>query len=261
MINPCDWCVANKIIDGKQCTVLWNVDDLKISHVRDEVNTNIINKINDEFGKESPLTITRGKIHDYLGMALDYSEKGKVKIKMLDYIDKIIADLPANMDGEAPSPTANHLFTVNDDQTKVGEKKAQFFHAYVAKTLFLCKQAISDLQTAVALFSKRVKSCDDDDYKKLIGMLQFLRATRNEFLTLSATSLHNMRWWVDASYAVHPDTSIHMGGAMPLGRGVINGTSKQQKLNMKSSTEAELVGVDDVMPHVLCTLYFLEAKG
>jgi hypothetical protein len=26
-INPYDWCVANKIIDGRQCTVLWHVDD------------------------------------------------------------------------------------------------------------------------------------------------------------------------------------------------------------------------------------------
>jgi hypothetical protein len=42
---------------------------------------------------------------------------------------------------------------------------------------------------------------------------------------------------------------------------VIYGISKQQKLNAKSSTEAELVGVDDVMPQVLWTLYFLEAQG
>lgn len=32
-INPYDWCVANKMIDGKQCTVVWHVNDLKISHV------------------------------------------------------------------------------------------------------------------------------------------------------------------------------------------------------------------------------------
>jgi hypothetical protein len=127
-INPYDWCVANKIIDGKQCTVLWHVNDLNISHVNDEVNTDIIKKFNDEFGKESPITITRGKVHDYLGMTLDYSEKGKVKIKMLDYVDKMLADLQAEMDGESPSPVANHLLTVNGDQTKVNEKKAHFFH-------------------------------------------------------------------------------------------------------------------------------------
>ena len=32
-LNPYDSCVANKMINGKQCTILWHVDDLKISHV------------------------------------------------------------------------------------------------------------------------------------------------------------------------------------------------------------------------------------
>jgi hypothetical protein len=92
-------------------------------------------------------------------------------------------------------------------------------------------------------------------------MLQYLRATKNDFLTLSTNSLHNVGWWVDASYAVHPDLKSHMGGAMSLGRGVIYGTSKRQKLNTKSSTESELVGADDVMPQMLWTLYFLKAQG
>jgi hypothetical protein len=102
-------------------------------------------------------------------MTLHYSEKVKVKIKMLDYVDKMHADLLAEMD--ALLPAANHLLTVNDDQIKVDEKKAQLFHTYVAKTLFLCKRERPDLQTAVAFSSTRVKSCDDDDYKKLIRML------------------------------------------------------------------------------------------
>jgi hypothetical protein len=84
VINPYDWCVANKIIDGKQCTILWHVDDMKISHVDVKTTTNIIALINGEFGKEASLLITRGKVHDYLGMTLDYSKKGKVKIKMMD---------------------------------------------------------------------------------------------------------------------------------------------------------------------------------
>jgi hypothetical protein len=92
-------------------------------------------------------------------------------------------------------------------------------------------------------------------------MLQFIRGTKDDYLTLSANSLHNVRWWVDASYAVHPDMKSHTGGAMSLGLGIIYGTSKRQKLNTKSSTESELVGTDDVMPQVLWTMYFLEAQG
>jgi hypothetical protein len=260
-INPYDWCVANKMIDGKQCTILWHVDDLKISHVDAEVVTGIIEQIDEEFGKEAPLTITRGKIHEYLGMTLDYTEPGKVKIKMLDYVEKMLADLPEKFDGEAPTPAANHLFDVDDDSPSVDEKRAQFYHTYVAKTLFLCKRARPDLQTAIAFLSTRIQSCNEDDYKKLKRMLQFLRATKDDYLTLSAESLHNVRWWVDASYAVHPDMKSHTGGALSLGRGVIYGTSKRQKLNTKSSTESEIVGVDDVLPQMLWTLYFLEAQG
>jgi hypothetical protein len=180
---------------------------------------------------------------------------------MLDYVDNMITDLPAEMDGEDLSPAAYHLLIVNDDQIKLDEKKAQFFHTYVVKTLFLCKRARPDLQTAVTFLSTRIKSCNEDDYKKLIRMLQFLRATRDEFLTLSAASLHNVRWWVDASYAFHPDMISHTEGDMSLGRSIIYVTSKRKKLNTKSSTEAELVGVDDVIPQVLWTLYFLEAQG
>jgi hypothetical protein len=32
-LNPYDFCVVNKTIDGGQCTIVWHVDDLKISHV------------------------------------------------------------------------------------------------------------------------------------------------------------------------------------------------------------------------------------
>jgi hypothetical protein len=186
-INPYDWCVANKIIDGKQCTILWHVDDLKKSHVDAKVNTSVIKLIDDEFGKEAPITITRGSVHDYLGMTLDYSDPGKVKIKMIHYIEEMLADLPKDMDGEAPTPAGNHLFAVNDNQTKVNEDRAQFFHTYVANTLFLCKQARPDLQTAVAFLCTRVQLCDEDDYKKLIKMLQYIWATKDDFLTLSAT--------------------------------------------------------------------------
>lgn len=32
IITPSYWCIANKIINGYQCTILWHVDDLKILH-------------------------------------------------------------------------------------------------------------------------------------------------------------------------------------------------------------------------------------
>jgi hypothetical protein len=85
--------VANKTINGKQCTVVWHVDDLKISP---KVVTTILNLLDAKYGQEivagkrAPLTITRGKLHDYLGILLNYSERGYVKLDMTAYLKKVL---------------------------------------------------------------------------------------------------------------------------------------------------------------------------
>ena len=139
-INPYDWCVANKTINGQQCTIIWHVDDLKISHAEPDVVTSVIKLLESEFAKEAPLTVTRGRVHDYLGMTLDFSIDGKAQIKMIDYIENMLKELPPEMDGEAATPAPNHLFEVNTETAKLLDKqKADFFHHNVAKLLFLCK--------------------------------------------------------------------------------------------------------------------------
>ena len=60
--NPYDWCVSNKMVQSIQFTVLWHVDDLKISHLSQEVLEEKSGLINNEFDQEDPLTINRGGI-------------------------------------------------------------------------------------------------------------------------------------------------------------------------------------------------------
>ena len=55
-----------------------------------------------------------------------------------------------------------------------------------------------------------------------------------------------MPWWVDAS--LHNDMKGHTGGTMSMGHGSIYSSSTKQKLVSRSSTEAELIGVYDIMP-------------
>ena len=53
-LNEYDKCGANKIINRKQCVIIWHVDDLKISHVEPKVVNNIIKKLEDKFGQKKP---------------------------------------------------------------------------------------------------------------------------------------------------------------------------------------------------------------
>ncbi len=68
-------------------------------------------------------------------------------------------------------------------------------------------------------------------------------------------------WYVNASFAVHPNMHSHTGGVFTMGRGFPINNSTKQKLNTQSSTESELVAVDNMMPIVLWTRYFLMAQG
>jgi hypothetical protein len=53
----------------------------------------------------------------------------------------------------------------------------------------------------------------------------------------------------------------YTGGVMTMGKGVVYATSKRQKLNTRSSTQAELVVIHNVLPQVIWTRYFLQSQG
>src|SRR5210317_442834 len=84
IFNEYDPCIANKIVDGKQQTIRFHVDDLLSSHVNPKVNDDFAEWLNKRYGGIKPCTIVRGKKHRYLGMLLDFSYPGKVKIRMAE---------------------------------------------------------------------------------------------------------------------------------------------------------------------------------
>jgi len=192
-------------------------------------------------------------------MQIDYRKKGVVTFSMKEYIEKMLKETPYDMEGNARTPTAIHLLNTNDGADKLSEDKAQLFHHIVAKLLYLCRRTRQDIQTAIVFLCTRVKNPDEDDYKKLTRVIQYLRATRD--ITLSTEPSNSPRWWVYSSYAIHLDMKSHTGVFMTIGKGGAYTASCKQKINTKSSTEAELIAIDDAMAHVLWTRHFLAAQG
>ena len=204
-----------------------------------------------------------GKVHDYLGMEIDFSAIGKVQVKMAKYVDEMIESFPSPKDlrRDAVSPASEHLYLINDATAKIDSERADIFHTIVAKGLFLTKRARPDIMTAIAFLSTRVREPDEDDWKKLIRLLRYLKGTRDLHLTLQADDSSLVKWFGDASFAVHANMKSHTGGMLTLGSGGIVNVSRKQKLVTKSSMEAELVAGDDLSNAIIWTNYFLEAQG
>jgi hypothetical protein len=135
------------------------------------------------------------------------------------------------------------------------------FHHSVAQLIFASARARKDIQTTIAFLTTRVRNPNEDEWGKLRRLMRYIKGTIHLPLILRADNLNVIKWWVDASFTTHDDCRGHTGGAMSLGKGSITGASKKQKINTQSSTESELVGADDMLPHIMWTRYFIEAQG
>ena len=141
-VNPYDPCIANRIVNGKQHTIAWHVDDIKSSHVDPKVNDEFIAWVEKKYGdpKIGKVKAVRGKKHDYLAINLDYSTPGEVKLDMVNYVTDMVEEFPMEYSKtKIATPANDKLFNVNPNSKKLDDERAEQFHTTVAKGLFVCK--------------------------------------------------------------------------------------------------------------------------
>jgi hypothetical protein len=115
-----------------QHTIRFHVDDLMSSHVNKKVNGILMKWLNKKYGKFGAVKAT---------VTFDYSEKGKVKIDMIDYMASMIDDAPGDLKPteKSETPAADDLFAAGDSPP-LDPARAEEFHTIVAKGLFACKR-------------------------------------------------------------------------------------------------------------------------
>eukprot|EP00804_Cyclotella_cryptica_P005114 CCRYP_011528-RA/>CCRYP_011528-RA protein AED:0.11 eAED:0.14 QI:0/-1/0/1/-1/0/1/0/390 len=229
VMNPYDMCVANKETkSGHQLTVLWHVDDLKIS-CRDKYEvTKLICCLRRIYGEK--MTVHQGGKGKYLGMHLDFTEEGIFQVDMLKYVEDVISEFPEPIEKTSPTPHSDSLFSVDEEDALklLCEDKAMQFHRTTAQLLFLCTRARKDIQTAVSFLTTQVKHPSEQDWIKLRRVFQYLHGTMSIKLQIQVNDLRVMHWYVDAAHMVHWDCKGQTGAAMMMGRGAVLGYSWKQ---------------------------------
>ena len=209
------------------------------------------------------MQVKQGKAHKYIGMTLDYSTVGQVKITILDYTNEILNAFykvdPLGGGTKSSAATAIH-FKVNKDCKKLNTKRAVEFHHLAIKILFATKWDRLYTFTKISFLTPRVRETDSDDWAKLVHIMTYIRGTRNLPLILSANGSGILKWCINGSFAVHPNMRGHTGGGLLRGRGFPIFSSTKKNLNTQSSTETEIVSVDHCVPAILWTRYWLEAQ-
>jgi hypothetical protein len=215
--NPYDPCMGNKMIDGKQMTICIHVDDCKVSHVDSKAVDEMIEWLRDNYeviwdDGTGKIKVSRGKVHNSLGMILDYSVDGQCMVTMIPYIQDILVIYKEAVPGALRKKnSAAHVdpFIVDESCVKLDHAKAKTFHNSVAKTLFATKRARPDTCTAIAYLTTRVLDPDVEDWRKMTHMMEYFHETQDIPLILSAKNMGAVKWLVDGSFAAHPNMRGH----------------------------------------------------
>ena len=183
------------------------------------------------------------------------------EISMKDQIEEAIETFGEEVSGTVTSPCARHLLETRDDAEQLDEERKEIFHTVTAKLLYIEKRARPDIETAISFLTTRVDRSDEDDWKKLKRVVQYLKQTIDDVRIIGCNDLRSLYTWVDAAYGVWMNMRSHTGGCMSMGLGMVHCKSSKQKLNTKSSTESEIVGLSDYMPYNIWFANFMKEQG
>ncbi len=186
-MNLYDSCVANKTINGTQITICLHLDDLKVSQIDPRENIKFEYWLSETY--RDAVVAHRGKVHDYLGMILNFSVKGKVIVNMIKYIKNIITNFPVEIVAVRTNPATDHHFTVRNESLSkpLLEEKARAFHHALAQLFFLSARAQHDIRPATAFLTMHVSCPDEDGWGKVKRLLGYLNGTQN---------MPSSCWWI-----------------------------------------------------------------
>jgi hypothetical protein len=192
--KPLDPCVFNKMVGGRQITVVVYVDDLFITSLSDIAMDVLVNLLRAKF---KDITVNEGLVHSYLGITWDLSTPFAVKVRMDGYTDDLLEF--SGVTGAVKTPATDQLFMTRET-TLLDAAGRDRLHSLAAKLLYLAKRTRPDILLPVSFLTTRVQKPDVDDLAKLNRVLKHLNGTKELGIVLTVHDPVHIQAFIDASY-------------------------------------------------------------
>ena len=253
--NDYDPCVLNKIVNGKQITVVIYVDDLLIT-CKDEKTLNDFVKDLESVFKE--VKLSNKDVLQYLGYEVK-NNADKIEISMSKYLDDVITERGTT--GHSNTPARLNLMDEDKNAELLGEKDRKKFHRNVAQLLYVAKRFRFDILLTISHLASKVQAPTEQDDKDLDRVYKYLNKTKDVKMVFNKGKAFSAFGMIDAAYGVHTN-GVSRTGIMIFLFGVCVGAwTAKQKIVTKSSTEAELVALTDGSGHVIWLRNWLIGQG
>jgi histone deacetylase 1/2 len=255
-VHSMDECVYTKGEGAEMLILLLYVDDIKIFG-----NEKNIGEFIKEFSKVYEVSIGDREVHTYLGMKFDYSVKGEVVITVPRILDEALEEMKTHMNEKQIEkyPCDENLFEIKEDSDQLDDERKALFHSVVYKLLYVAIRVEIRILLAVNFLTSRVQNPTEEDWMKLLQVMQYIKCTTRSGIKFKPDGeSFRLDQYIDVSHASHrPSYRSQTGDVLFLNGCLVQAHTGKQRLNTKSSTESELVGVSDRAGVCIWTKNFL----
>ena len=129
------------------------------------------------------------------------------------------------------------------------------------RLLYVSSKTRFDLMFSVNVLATRQQNCTRRDEEALAQLIDYAKRTKEQSLVIQAKKPLKLEASADASYGCHPDGRGHTGIVCTLGGATVFARSRKQHLVCKSSTEAELIALNQATDEVLYLRHLLDELG
>lgn len=241
--NKIDECVYYLDRNGSRMYVALYVDDISLFY--DKKDDFIMFK---KF-LEGKFTITMSEKEkiSYLGMEFEYSNNNsQVQINQIGFIETLLKKF--KVEGTAKYPSLKGFFNhkESDTCTLLEDEERKKFISIVMSLLYLAKRTRQDILLSVSYLTTKLIKPSKQDMENVEMILKYLNGTKDYKQKFKCNDL-NIYIYTDASYLTHHDGKGHSGVFISIGKdnGSVYTKSNKQKIATHSSTEAELVALND----------------
>jgi hypothetical protein len=242
---------------GEKLTICLWVDDILGFSTSDSLIKELRDAVCDKYGDaryKNSATLS------FLGMTITQPSRGGSHAKQQAYATKIVQ--ASGVTKTASCPTHRQLVT-GKPSTPAPKTDPKRFLSLMMSAMFLGKRTRPEILTSLSYLGSRITDPDEYDMVCLLRIFEYLKGTLDRGLYFHPESMQ-LYYWCDAAYGTHTaDMKGHTGMMATLGymNAPILAKSNKQKLNTRSSTEAELVALDDTVLNLLWLIQIITFMG
>ena len=208
--------------------------------------------------KWSGIKLQRGPVYKHLSWNIYQDrETGEIRKSQKDYLMEVVKS--SGVDKEHRLPCRSNLLESDPESPKLSESGANRFRSVLQKIAY-AREGRPDFDFAVCYLQSKQSSPTEQDWSDLEHLLGYIKRVPEREIIFKPKDLQ-LRGHTDASFNITEDGRSYYGYLITLGHALVSTKGGRIKSVVRSSTEAEISAVNEIVSELLWCRDILEELG